>query len=121
MIFIIIYKKLKEWNNIVPRIYKLDEIERKISDILIRWRKYERKSWKLMLFKKEKEIELEEASILFSLYDLLQEISINPKKTEEIFQLIDQFILFANVGNFNFKIQILKFFLALNVIFIKFF
>jgi len=53
--------------------YSLEKEERPLIDIIIKWRRLERRCWKTLLLAKEKEAELKDIEIFLSLREMLIE------------------------------------------------
>ncbi|KAL4485768.1 hypothetical protein ABPG72_012308 [Tetrahymena utriculariae] len=101
-----IAEKVEEWNLSTAKAYSLNNEINPIVELLLYWRKLERRCWKFMLSEKDKEIELLDVVMFLKLRNLVVSSNgNNAENRESLFKIVDQFIRTAVMGNFGLRMK----------------
>ena len=97
--------KMEEWNAYVPAEFRMTEQYEELRVLVIRWRRCERESWRMLLKESEKKIQCKEAGLLTRIMAFLLESNV----PEKVFEISEEFVRRANFATFEIRLKIINY------------
>ncbi|KAJ3216616.1 hypothetical protein HDU67_009223 [Dinochytrium kinnereticum] len=109
----LILQKCNDWEAYASREYSLSESMKRLTDVIVRWRKLELSSWQKLLDVEDFKAETGSAKLWFHMFNVIAEWlhsyeQYDDASIDSTLKILDQFCLSSSVGEFRGRLAMLK-------------